>query len=123
LNLIFYDPIAARTYARNFQLLMEMDPNIVKKLDGQFPASRWTSSIEGEGATAESIYGRLSALNSELYGRDSMSFLKQEAAYYERIGAADKSAKILSEMKEVEPKAGVHVATENDSYRWIKYIN
>jgi hypothetical protein len=123
LAVAFCDPVAARRYSRNFRLLMKLNPNIIVKLNTQLPANNWSSLIEEQGSRAGSIYVSLTRFNSEMYRQDCVSFLMEEAAYYEKKGAHDKSLRVLNKIREIGQAAPTQAAAPSDSYDWIKYIN
>jgi tetratricopeptide (TPR) repeat protein len=123
LNVIFIDPVAARRYGSNFRLLAQMKTNVVTQLNAQSPTSTWSSAIEEQASKARCMYLLLAAFNSERYLHDRVSFLRDEAAYYGKMGPSDESANVLTELSEIGSNALEYQTGSTASFRWIMYTN
>jgi hypothetical protein len=123
LNLVFYLPVAARRYRQNFLLLSQMDHKIVASLSATSSEGDWARKIEDQGEKAESAYLALLRLNPQLYRRDCVSFLREEAGYYEKSRAIEKSVAISRKLGEIDPEKSIRVNASGNSLEWINYVN
>jgi len=123
LKVVFTAPVAVRAYRLNFKMLCDMPSGHVIDADNQSAApSRFSGMIEKESTRAEALCLSLSGLNSSLYRDDCISFLTQEATYYEGRGASRLAKKAVVEMQQIA-SAVTAPARRSQEYEWIKYSN
>lgn len=122
LNLIFYLPVAAKSYRQNFLLLAQLDDKSIESINSKSDDGDWSRAMAEQGTKAESAYLALFNLNAELYRAEYVSFLREEAAYYKKAGSIEKSAAILRKVREIDPD-NLIVGTPGDVFGWINYVN